>query len=117
MPKSTFLAVLPWVALCLVIAGNSAANLLLKVGATQDRQWFFGILGWRSIIGIGCFGVAILAYAWALRYVPLNRAQHFIVLQYPVVILLSALILGEKIGPMQVLGLALIVVGMILALR
>ena len=117
MPKSTFLAVLPYFALCAVVAGNATANLLLKVGATQDRQWFFGILGWRSIFGIGCFGLAMLVYAWALRHVPLSQAQFVVVLQYPAVIMLAAVFLGEKVGPMQLLGLALVVLGMIIALR
>jgi len=110
-------AFLPYLALCAVVAGNAAANLLLKVGAIQDRPWLFGILGWRSIMGIALFGAAMLVYAWALRHVPLSRAQFVVVLQYPGVILLAAMVLGERVGPMQWLGIALVMAGMFIALR
>ena len=83
-----------------MVAGNSSVNLLLKAGAS-DRLWLFGILGWRSLLGITLFGLAVILYAWALKFVPLSRAVYIAVLQYPAAILLAGIFLGERVLPVQ----------------
>ena len=99
-----------------MVAGNTSANLLLKVGA-NDKLWLFGILGWRSLLGLTMFGLAVFAYAWALKFVPLSRAQYIAVLQYPLAIFLAAMFLGDRVSPMQWFGIALIVGGIVLSVR
>lgn len=107
------------VALALVIAGNAAGNIFLKLGANaaRERPAIFGIVNWQTVVGIGCFAFGILAYAWALRQFQLHNAQIVVSLQYVVVILLAALLLREQIGAMQWVGIAFIALGLYFCTR
>lgn len=107
------------VALALVIAGNAAGNIFLKLGANaaKHRPAIFGIINWETILGIGCFAFGILAYAWALRQFELHNAQIVVSLQYVVVILLAWLLLREQISNMQWLGIVCIAIGLYLCTR
>lgn len=107
------------IALALVIAGNAAGNILLKLGAESARQRpaLLGMINWQTVIGIGCFAFGILAYAWALRQFELHNAQIVVSLQYVVVILLAGWLLREQISNMQWLGIACIAVGLYFCTR
>lgn len=106
-----------YLALGIVIVGNAAGNLLLKLGATgYDSDQPFGMLNWRIGAGICCFGFAIIAYAWALRYLELHIAQIVVSIQYIAVILLAAFLLGEHISPEKWGGIGLIAIGLYLCL-
>jgi drug/metabolite transporter (DMT)-like permease len=106
-------------ALGLVILGNAAGNLLLKLGAdaARTRVGILGLLNWQTAAGITCFGLAILIYAWVLKHLELHTAQIVVSLQYVAVITLAALLLGERISVTQWFGIALIAVGLFLCTR
>jgi drug/metabolite transporter (DMT)-like permease len=105
-------------ALGLVIAFNSAGNLLLKLGANSTPSRIgLGLLSLQSLAGIACFGGGILVYAWALKQFPLHVAQIVVSLQYLVAIVLAAIVLGEAISPSRWAGIALIVTGLFLCSR
>lgn len=106
-------------ALALVIVGNAAGNIFLKLGATaaKTRPPFLGILNWQTVVGIGWFGFGLLGYAWALRQFDLHNAQIVVSLQYVFVILLAGWILREHIGTMQWSGVGLIAIGLYLCTR
>jgi len=106
-------------ALALVIAGNAAGNIFLKLGASaaQQRPALLGLLNWQTVTGIACFGFGILAYAWALKQIDLHVAQIVVSLQYVAVIMLAALLLDERISVNQWLGIALIAVGLFVCTR
>lgn len=110
---------LAFAALGLVIVGNALGNLLLKLGADTPagRPMLFGLLPWQTVAGIGCFGLGILAYAWALKYFQLHSAQIVVSLQYVAAILLAALVLGEHISPMKWFGIGLIALGLFVCTR
>lgn len=107
------------VALALVIAGNAAGNIFLKLGAdtARHRRTILGIINWQTLLGIGCFAFGILAYAWALRQFELHNAQIVVSLQYVVVILLAGWLLREQISNMQWLGIACIAIGLYFCTR
>ena len=108
-----------YLALAVVIIGNAAGNLLLKIGAdiTNPRQLLFGLFPWQTVAGIACFALGILAYSWALRNFELHAAQIIVSLQYVAVIALAALVLGEQIDIQKWGGIALIALGLYVCSR
>jgi drug/metabolite transporter (DMT)-like permease len=107
------------VALALVIAGNAAGNIFLKLGADAARQRpaLLGIINCPTVLGIGCFAFGIVAYAWALRQFQLHNAQIIVSLQYVVVILLAGWLLREQISPTQWFGIGCIAIGLYFCTR
>lgn len=107
------------VALALVIAGNAAGNIFLKLGAdaARHRPAWLGIINWQTVLGVACFAFGILAYAWALRQFELHNAQIIVSLQYVVVILLAGWLLREQISGMQWLGIGCIAIGLYFCTR
>lgn len=105
-----------YIALALVILGNAAGNILLKIGANGDRsgKLLFGVLPWQTLGGIACFGFGVLIYSWALNQFDLHAAQIVVSLQYVLVILLAAFFLGESISMQTWFGIGFIGVGLLL---
>ena len=109
---------LGFVALALVVLGNAAGNVLLKLGASPNANRFvFGLFSWQTLAGIACFGFGIVAYAWALKHIDLHVAQIVVSVQYITVIALASLLLGEQISLSQWSGIALIAAGLFICLR
>ena len=109
---------LGFAALALVIIGNAAGNVLLKLGANPNASRpLFGGFGWQTLAGIACFGLGVFAYAWALKHIELHVAQIVVSLQYITVIMLAALLLGEQISLAQWCGMTLIGVGIFVCTR
>ena len=96
--------------LTLMVAGS----LFMKVGATGDpaKRWFFSLVGTQSVIGIGCYGIALVLYAWLLKQVPLNVMQALATAQFIAIIIMSAMFLAEPIPPMRWVGIGLIAAGL-----
>jgi drug/metabolite transporter (DMT)-like permease len=95
-----------------MISFTVLANILLKTGATLAHPGQFQhLLNWRVILGLGSFALAAVFYVLVLQWLPLNVAQSFAAAQFVAVILASALILSEPIGPAQWLGIGLIALG------
>ncbi len=96
--------------LSLMVGGS----LLMKLGAMGDpgKRWFFSLMGTQSILGIGCYGIALVLYAWLLKQLPLNVMQSLTAAQFVAIIILSAIFLAEPIPPMRWFGIALIAAGL-----
>ena len=110
--------ILGFAALALVIIGNAAGNVLLKLGANPNAsRSLFGLVSWQTAAGIACFGFGIIAYAWALRHIDLHVAQIVVSVQYIAVIALAAFMLGEQISSFQWCGIALIAAGLFVCTR
>ena len=92
------------------------ANVFMKLGASDDEEtrWLFGLAGTQTLVGVTFFGLALVCYAWLLRYVPLNVAQSLMAVQFIAVILASAGILSEPIPLLRRVGIALIACGILL---
>ncbi len=99
-----------------MISFTVAANLMLKLGAAapQAERVFFGVLGWKSAMGLALFGCGGLLYAVLLRSVPLNLAQVFAAAQFIGVVLAACLVLGEPISPARWIGIAFVSFGILL---
>jgi drug/metabolite transporter (DMT)-like permease len=109
---------LGFAALALVIIGNAAGNVLLKLGASPNASRLqLGPFNWQTVAGVVCFGFGVLAYAWALKHIELHVAQIVVSLQYITVIMLAALLLGEQISLTQWCGMALIGAGIFVCTR
>jgi len=109
---------LGFIALALVILGNAAGNVLLKLGANPNaNRIVFGLFGWQTALGVLCFGFGVIAYAWALKHVDLHVAQIVVSVQYIAVITLAAVLLGEQITLQQWAGIALIAAGLFVCMR
>lgn len=108
-----------YLALALVVVANAIGNVLLKLGSTTGRSGYLvlGAVPIPTLAGIGCFALAIVLYAWALRVVELHFAQIVVSLQYVAVIALSVVLLGEQISPQRWIGIALILVGLLICAR
>lgn len=105
---------LGYLALAMVIAGNAAGNIFLKLGAASGKDnGFYDLVNWRTATGIACFAFGILAYAWALKHIELHVAQIVVSVQYVAVIALAAMLLGEHVTQSQWIGIALITLGLI----
>lgn len=89
------------------------ANLLLKTGAVAGGPGgpITNLINWRVVLGLASFGTAACFYIVILQWLPLNVAQSFAAAQFVAVILASAILLSEPIGPAQWVGIALIASG------
>jgi len=104
-------AIVPLVAM---IGCTVVANLLMKLGSGDQRlPFFFGLLSWRSALGLMIFGVAGLCYAVVLRLLPLNVAQSYAAAQFVAVILASRLVLGEPVPMARWIGISMIMAGIL----
>lgn len=104
-----------WLYMLPVVAVNVCASLLLKVGAAdRPAPLLLGFLSWRSFLGLACFGVGGLAYAWLLRYVPLGVAQAVLATQYIFTVTGAWLLLHESVDGLQLLGFFFVGLGIAL---
>jgi drug/metabolite transporter (DMT)-like permease len=97
-----------------MIGCTVAANLLLKTGASSVAPvpgQLSHLLNWRVFLGLVSFGSAACFYVVILQWLPLNVAQSFTAAQFIAVILASAWVLSEPIGPLQWLGITFIALG------
>ena len=97
-----------------MISFTVAANLLMKAGADSSapgHEQITHLLNWRVILGLFSFGLAACFYVVILQWLPLNVAQSFAAAQFIAVILASAWLLSEPIGPSQWMGIGLIALG------
>ena len=91
----------------------ACGQILFKTTAVSNAGQ--GILGLASNltfwIAIIIYGLATIAWIPTIESVPLNKAYVFMGLAYLYVPILSALFLNERITPMYILGIAVIIVG------
>ncbi len=93
------------------------SQILLKKAADDTRYtgiWFY--LNWKVILAYALFFGCMLLNVIALRYIDLSLGSLMEAASYLYVMLLSWLILKEKITPRKLIGNALILLGIVLAL-
>ena len=104
-------------ALLLALVANAAANVLIKAAAARTPEGagaLAQVLDLRFVVGLACFGLALVGYALALRRFDLS-------LGYPVmtggglvlVTLVSAWWFRETITPLRMIGILAILVGVV----
>ena len=95
-----------WVLVVMIVALNTVAQGLLKVGSSR------GLLSAAMVGGVGAYGLSMLLYV-----VVLSKAK--LTLAYPVIIgatvvatcLVSVRFLDERVEPLQWAGIGLVVAG------
>lgn len=109
--------------LLFAVAAAACGQLMLKHGmngvAARVEQEGGSVLV-RAIsapwvwIGLFVFGISALAWLSTLARVPLSVAYPFNALGLLAIIVLSAVILGEKVSPMAYLGAAMVAGGLVI---
>lgn len=102
--------------LCSIL--GSLGQLCFKLGSASVSM---NILSWalnfRIVSGITCYGLSALLFIVALKGGELSVLYPIIATSYIWVALLSYRFLSEKIGPVQIVGLALILIGVFLSVK
>ena len=65
-------------------------------------------------LGFILYGFSAFLWIYALKYLPLSRVYPFTFLTFVLVLVLSYLIFGERLSPINFVGIALIVIGVYL---
>ncbi len=107
--------------LALAIILNAFANILIKIGMSKvqlpDRCSILYLLSIMIkngyvLTGIASFGLALISYSYVLNKINLSIAYPLMTsIGYIIVVSFSILYLSEKLVPLQILGLFLIIVG------
>ncbi|MCC8363833.1 EamA family transporter [Lysobacter sp. A6] len=110
----------------------NTALILVSVAMICAGQLLFKLVGQKLAAGapalsmqvlammtlaMGIYGTATLLWVYVLKSVPLTKAYPFMALSFVAVPALSVLFLSERVTPQYVIGAALIVCGVILAVR
>lgn len=95
----------------------SAGQVLFKVASATVAQG----LGWRAVVtspallaALALYGLGTALWIAVLARVDLARAYPFAALSFVLVPLLSHFVLGERLGPAYVAGVAFLAAGIVL---
>ena len=114
------------VALIVALLANAIANLLIRHGMrTQEidparpGQALLAVATNVPVVaGILLFAVNVLAYSYVLSKIPVSTAYPIMTsVGFLIVISVSMLLMGERMGPGQLAGAALILGGVVLVAR
>jgi len=120
------------IALALALTLNATANLMMKVGARRFGESGLTtahgpgslaaslLANWVLILGIFCFAVNVLFYAYALsaEYMKISTAYPIMVSGgFVIIAIVSWKYLGETLSAAQWAGVALILLGVFLVAR
>lgn len=114
-----------WAVLLAAVLLNAAANVWMKAGMRRvgDIEWNLKFVlkaatNGYLLAGVGCFGLALLAYSAALTKFQLSVA-------YPIMTSVGFVVVGaasylwfkEDLGAMRIVGMLVILVGVYLVAR
>ena len=111
-----------YIFLTIALVFNAVANILMKAGMlnapeelTPKAQIMHYLTSWPVIVGVGLFALNVVAYTQALVKIPLSIAYPLMTsLGFLIVVAASAYFFKEHISPLQMVGFALIITGVIL---
>jgi uncharacterized membrane protein len=106
----------------IVTAVGSIGQLLLKIGMSQAADKAPSLMGIvkimatepRVLCGLVLFALNTVLYLRVLQQYPLSVVYPMIAFSYVEVSALSWLLLGERISPVRILGLSVIVLGVLI---
>lgn len=106
---------------------NAAANILVKYGmlrrarleeGAQATGWMTQFIDPYFLLGVLFFALNLFAYSLALKHFRLSIAYPVMVSGgYAIILLVSWFVFREKLSPAQFSGVAMILVGLWLAVR
>jgi len=118
------------IALALALVLNAVANLLIKVGVKRFEgaesafsQGFASAVSalasnWVLILGLFCFAVNVMFYAYALKKIDVSAAYPVMVgAGFAIIALVAWKFLGESLSRLQLTGVLCILIGVWLVAR
>lgn len=109
-----------YVAAILCVVGMAVGQILFKVSATALAKagTFFALKPAAILIAAMClYGIISIAWIWILQKIELGRAYPLMALAFVLVPIGSYLVFGERFQTQYFVGVALIIVGIIIAVR
>ncbi len=104
----------------LCVVGLAVGQILFKVsaGALATSGTLFTFKAALPLFAAMClYGVTSIAWVWALQKIELGRIYPLMALAFIFVPLGSHFIFGERFHPQYFLGVALIIIGIIVAVK
>lgn len=95
----------------MVILLTAFGQTFMKLGANKSDRL---ILNKYVIVGYGLFGIVACTSIWLMNFLPLKSISMIMSFNYPATILISSLILGEKITKQVFAACCLIVMGCVI---
>jgi multidrug transporter EmrE-like cation transporter len=121
------------IALVIALALNAAANLMIKFGmrgidmelsgASALSDGFAGLARlllrhWILLAGLLCFALNVVFYAFALQKLAISVAYPIMVASgFGIIVTVAGFILGERLTPMQWIGVTAILLGVTLVAK
>ena len=102
-----------YLALAAAIASSAAGQVLLKSGSAAE-SFVAQLFTPATILGLVCYGLSFVGFIFAIRNIPLAVAGPTSALTYVAGALAGVFLFKEVLGPMQIAGIALVVVGVVL---
>lgn len=113
-----------FVALAGALVLNAGANLMMKFGMERLKasgismeHGFAALAGailtnWILILGLFCFAVNVGLYTFALKGLPISVAYPIMAtVGFAIIVTVAGIYLGERLSPIQWVGVACILVG------
>ncbi|TDF67699.1 EamA family transporter [Cupriavidus sp. L7L] len=104
----------------LCVIGIAAGQILFKLSAASLRQagTFFDFRTATILfIAFALYGITTIAWVWVLQRIELGRAYPLMALAFVMVPIGSYFILGERFQPQYFVGVALILAGIVIAVK
>lgn len=104
----------------LCVAGMAIGQILFKVSATSLARTgsFFAFETAATLLAaMVLYGITTVAWVWVLQKVELGRVYPLMALAFVLVPLGSHLIFGERFQPQYFVGVALIIIGIVVAVK
>lgn len=121
------------IALAAALLLNAAANLMIKFGMRGIELDLAGaglldngpvgllrliLRHWILLVGLGCFALNVVFYAFALARLPISIAYPIMVAGgFAIIVTVAGLLLHERLTPWQWIGVVAILLGVVLVAR
>ncbi len=103
----------PWIGLLLVVSALTATgHVLFKMAAVGERRLRDRLLDARFLAGCAAFGLGPVLTYLAARHVDFSIIYAITALNFPLVLILARLVLGEGVDRTKLLGVVGIMVGL-----
>ncbi|WP_442594956.1 4-amino-4-deoxy-L-arabinose-phospho-UDP flippase [Parapusillimonas sp. JC17] len=104
----------------LCVLGIAAGQILFKLSAAalQASGSFFDVRTAATLLSaFALYGITTIGWVWVLQKADLGKVYPLMALAFVLVPLGSHFVFGERFQPMYFLGVALIMAGIVVALR
>jgi drug/metabolite transporter (DMT)-like permease len=104
----------------LCVLGIAIGQILFKLSANslnQTGSFFAAKTATTLFVALVLYGITTIAWVWVLQKIELGRVYPLMALAFILVPLGSHLILGERFQPQYFVGVVLIMLGIVIAVR